>query len=888
MNETIELCQDCFPWISSQATRLGLETRDARFARLGGELFILSQQLQSADIATRIGPNLSKIAEIVGKACSLERATPIRRTHSLDALREILKYRNTNTPEKTKIIANLRHSLPIFVRKNPEYHVVLSLITDCLRVADSPDPTDEHTLQSKTDSKYPVQVVNTLYTHLRLYSTCSCSSPHLDYARLRLDAGRYEERYSEVPFELLFTASPPRTSNADCSLRWREARVWVAKHTQPSKRKKVAFTTQIANPMSRPGSNQLSPEVFKRVQLGEFCTLIRSDDNTQIQFRIHDNAMSFAPSSAGTLGRNFLPDAGISLSEWLERTTYLSNRVKITLAYTIARAVWQYYNSDWMEAPWTHDKIQILKERANDNNHLRPHPYFITKLCKHEGKVQDYHESDHLLHMYPNILALAIVLIEIAIKKSFHTDTPLSFRDATNINDYYEWAWMTANSSNLRKTVGAVYEKVVNNCLDGELFRDAPIDESKHDKNLDMRQSIVYDKIVLPLRELYHAYIDDWDIPDIPTDGPPQLTQPSFSASNPRLTVVPRRKLPSIADFQVAIFCALPLEAGAVAEMFEELWSDEELNLEKSVGDNNTYSMGRVSRHNVVIVHMPGIGKGAASQAASSLRSSYPGVRLALVVGICGGVPSLNADNGDELILGDVVISDGIVQYDFGRQFPDGFSSKTGPGVVGPPPIGIRSMLAKLKVERNQRRLEAKLSHYLDILQEADGLNRASYPGVDKDELYDPSYHHKHRHISTSSCISCAKHDAGCDEARKSTCQSVGCEKNMLVPRNRLQQVSPTNSHPTLAPKPRIHFGMVGSGDTVMKSGLHRDRTAAQHGIIAFEMEAAGVWDTLPCLVIKGVCDYADSHKNKDWQNYAAASAAACLKAVLDEYTNIN
>jgi nucleoside phosphorylase len=111
------------------------------------------------------------------------------------------------------------------------------------------------------------------------------------------------------------------------------------------------------------------------------------------------------------------------------------------------------------------------------------------------------------------------------------------------------------------------------------------------------------------------------------------------------------------------------------------------------------------------------------------------------------------------------------------------------------------------------------------------------------------------------------------------TCQQVGCQKSRLVQRKRLLEALADG----VIPKPLVHFGFVGSGDTVMKSGQHRDLTAAQHNLIAFEMEASGIWDNLPCLVIKGVCDYADSHKNKHWQYYAAATAAACMKAVLEE-----
>ncbi|KAJ5736469.1 uncharacterized protein N7483_001594 [Penicillium malachiteum] len=69
-----------------------------------------------------------------------------------------------------------------------------------------------------------------------------------------------------------------------------------------------------------------------------------------------------------------------------------------------------------------------------------------------------------------------------------------------------------------------------------------------------------------------------------------------------------------------------------------------------------------------------------------------------------------------------------------------------------------------------------------------------------------------------------------------------------------------------------------------MKSAWHRNQHAQSDGIIGFEMEGAGVWDKFNCLVIKGVCDYADSHKSKAWQNYAATAAAAVAKEVLSQY----
>ncbi|WYZ43686.1 hypothetical protein EsH8_VII_000122 [Colletotrichum jinshuiense] len=85
-------------------------------------------------------------------------------------------------------------------------------------------------------------------------------------------------------------------------------------------------------------------------------------------------------------------------------------------------------------------------------------------------------------------------------------------------------------------------------------------------------------------------------------------------------------------------------------------------------------------------------------------------------------------------------------------------------------------------------------------------------------------------------------------------------------------------SHPT------VHYGVIGSGNSVVKDGISRDEIVQRLGdkCICFEMEAAGLMDNFPCLVIRGICDYADTHKNDRWQNYAAATAAAFAKELLE------
>lgn len=82
---------------------------------------------------------------------------------------------------------------------------------------------------------------------------------------------------------------------------------------------------------------------------------------------------------------------------------------------------------------------------------------------------------------------------------------------------------------------------------------------------------------------------------------------------------------------------------------------------------------------------------------------------------------------------------------------------------------------------------------------------------------------------------------------------------------------------------PIVHFGTIASSNQLQISVVERKRLQQQHEVLCFEMEAAGVMEEYPCVVIRGICDYADSHKNKSWQNYAAATAAAYAKVLLAE-----
>ncbi|KAJ3490636.1 hypothetical protein NLG97_g5746 [Lecanicillium saksenae] len=348
---------------------------------------------------------------------------------------------------------------------------------------------------------------------------------------------------------------------------------------------------------------------------------------------------------------------------------------------------------------------------------------------------------------------------------------------------------------------------------------------------------------------------------------PQQLTvhRPVMAATKPK----------NRAEFRIAIICALPREADPVTLLFDEFWDDDGDVFGRAKGDTNTYITGRLGIHDVVLVTAPAMGTANAASTATCLRLSFPEVKLALLIGVCGGIPKVD---GRDVFLGDVVISRTLFQFDYGRQYPGYFAvKKSVDDSLGRANKEIRSLLASVEMEFGRRRLETRAQFHLKSLQEAairEGRRaKYFYPGMSKDRLYMPTYRHQHQ----TSCASCCSGSSPiCEVATKAACEDLGCSDAYLVKR-----VRPGGDGDNLA----LYIGHLGSGNTVMKSGQDRDRMSAEHGIIAFEMEGAGAWDEIPCIVVKGICDFSDSHKNKVWQDYAAATAAAVSKALLERYT---
>ncbi|KAJ4257904.1 hypothetical protein NW757_003532 [Fusarium falciforme] len=307
-------------------------------------------------------------------------------------------------------------------------------------------------------------------------------------------------------------------------------------------------------------------------------------------------------------------------------------------------------------------------------------------------------------------------------------------------------------------------------------------------------------------------------------------------------------------NYTVGWVCALTCEYVAAQEFLDEEHDPPE-SLQPN--DSNDYTLGRVGRHNVVIAVLPDgeYGTATAANVATSMLNSFPNVRIGLMVGIGGGAPSSTND----IRLGDIVVSapreangvtyGGVFEYDFGKTIQDQAFQET--RFLNQPPTTLRAAVRGLQAQYTRK------GHQLgqavaDVIGKNPMLqDEYSRPNPSTDVLFKSDFTHDAR---------------GCAEI---------CAKDP-------SSLEPRRRRTVYQEKPYIHYGTIASANQLMKNAITRDKLAKERNVLCFEMEAAGLMNDFPCLVIRGICDYSDSHKNKGWQGYAAMVAAAYAKDLLN------
>lgn len=287
--------------------------------------------------------------------------------------------------------------------------------------------------------------------------------------------------------------------------------------------------------------------------------------------------------------------------------------------------------------------------------------------------------------------------------------------------------------------------------------------------------------------------------------------------------------------YTVGILCALPKELKAVRALFDKIHAPPE-----NVLDGDRYVFGKIEHHMVVATSLSKYGTNEAACAATTMKHTF-NLRFCLLVGIGGGVPS--SDN--DIRLGDVVVGEEVVQHDLGTMGTEGFEMKE-KTLRCPPDFLMNAISTQLKANPNPQ--SGLLMRHLDTISRNSEMSELyRHQGEDDDVFF-------------QSCFECPPSGKPCPQ------------KNQHVPLPR---------PPRLTLEPKVYYGKIASGNQVVKEAGFRDVRARKLNAICFEMEAAGVINVFPCLVIRGISDYCDHQKNNVWQEYAAATAAAYAKLLL-------
>ncbi|KAF6806696.1 PFS domain-containing protein [Colletotrichum sojae] len=295
----------------------------------------------------------------------------------------------------------------------------------------------------------------------------------------------------------------------------------------------------------------------------------------------------------------------------------------------------------------------------------------------------------------------------------------------------------------------------------------------------------------------------------------------------------------SHAEYTVGWICALSIEFAAGRSMLDNIHDD----LPRTAGDTNAYVLGSIGEHNVVMACLPEgqYGTNNAAIVASHMLRSFSSICVGLMVGIGGGVPEPL-----DIRLGDIVVGSKVIQYDMGKLLPGGRVQRT--GIPKAPPPLLLNAVSKLRAAH-----ETTGSQVPSILQDM----HSRYPDMSE---------YAHPDCADRLFLATYDHDGVLDCSH--------CNPTALRQR-----------HGRTDRNPRVFYGGIASGNQVVKSGTSRNSMAKELDIVCFEMEAAGLMDNFSCLAIRGICDYADSHKNKQWKKYAAATAAAYAKELLSVLT---
>lgn len=303
---------------------------------------------------------------------------------------------------------------------------------------------------------------------------------------------------------------------------------------------------------------------------------------------------------------------------------------------------------------------------------------------------------------------------------------------------------------------------------------------------------------------------------------------------------------PANEEFLVAWITSNSSQTNAAKKHFDRVYGGP---AHKAARDTNRYTLGEMGDHRVVLIELPeGENKphlSAAAEAVGAMMRTFDRIRIALFIGTGSGV----RDSEHDVRLGDVVVStSGASRLDYHASVNAMAFRSAGEVVRAPECV---KTAAKELAGRYQTSANALA---VAILRATEGVAPHRRPGDEFDILYKPSF----AHVESD------------DEPCSVSC---GTDKSKLTARPPLRRIDED--------KVVVHLGSIASSHIPIRDPDVRDKLASGGSVLCFDTEAAGLMDTFPYLLIRGIADYADTHGNRMWRGYAGAAACAYARHLM-------
>lgn len=327
-----------------------------------------------------------------------------------------------------------------------------------------------------------------------------------------------------------------------------------------------------------------------------------------------------------------------------------------------------------------------------------------------------------------------------------------------------------------------------------------------------------------------------------------------------QVTIV--KQMPTVASSKqptIAIITAQYCEKLAVDAMIE---NKETFVRYTTVGESNVYTLGNIGAHRIVCTKLPSVGHTreamtAAGNTTTRLLGTFQKVDYVFLVGVGGGVPHYT-DYNRHVRLGDVVISSPVKNKNIYFYCESAKSTEKGNEFEIKPysPSNVKLQEIAMQLKSSTDSDSGSTPPWMNYLR--DGLNILGshqeesdfkMPNSDTDKLY----------------------------------MSIG-EKDLIEVAHPIPQDS---SRKRLEGCPRIHLSTIASGRQVVRDDRLRQQLANQVGALAFDCEFDTVIESIlgnckdSFVIIRGISDYKDGTRRKEWQPYASLAAASVMKAIV-------